>query len=241
MPSAARCRSLRTLRKLCPEHESHTSAAGRSLPQRRPAVLAIMRAPQASARTDYAGDLCCSLFRTRQTRRRRRRQPAAAHWRPMARVRSAGFDPSKVRVTAGRTARSRKGSATRSRPLAEGCHSRELVAGPSARLRACKVGAMAQPSASRSSPLRAGQTRRRRRRRAAASPGEGPQFASARCATSASCAPWRGCTLRKLRPVLPASSRCLLWQAVCSERTMRRPFRRIPHRNSAPATPKSFT
>ena len=117
MPSAARCRSLRTLRKLRPEHESHASAAGRSLPQRRPAVLANMRAPQASARTDCAGDVCCSLFRTRQTRRRRRRQPAAAPWRPMARVRSAGFDPSKVRVTAGRTVRSRKGSAARSRPL----------------------------------------------------------------------------------------------------------------------------
>ncbi len=53
----------------------------------------------------------------------RDRQPAAVPWRPMAHVRSAGFDPSKVRVTAGRTARSRKGSAARSRPLAEGCNS----------------------------------------------------------------------------------------------------------------------
>ena len=53
MPSAARCRSLRTLRKLRPEHESHASAAGRSLPQRRPAVLANMRAPQASARAKH--------------------------------------------------------------------------------------------------------------------------------------------------------------------------------------------
>ena len=75
------------------------------------------------------------------------------------------------------------------------------VASPSARLRGCKVEAMAQPSAGRSrrfgpdkldvadvggpfSPLRAGQTRRRRRRRAAASPREGPHIAS----------------LRKLRP-----------------------------------------
>ncbi len=240
MPSAARCRSLRALRKLCPEHESHASAAGRSLPQRRPAVLANMRAPQASARTDYAGDLCCSLFRTRQTRRRRRRQPAAAPWRPMAHVRSAGFDPSKVRVTAGRTARSRKGSAARSRPLAEGCFSPKArcCLRSAAGLQGWSDGtAIGEPFIA----LRAGQTRRRRRRRAAASPGEGPQFAAARCATSASCAPWRGCTLRKLRPILPASSRRPLWQAVCSERTMRRPFRRIPHRNSAPATPKSFT
>ena len=33
-----------SLRKLLPEYESHASAAGRSLPQRRPAVLANMRA-----------------------------------------------------------------------------------------------------------------------------------------------------------------------------------------------------
>ncbi len=73
----ARCASARL--RTCKEGETMAQpSAGRSLPQRRPAVLANMRAPQASPLTDYAGDLCRSLLRIRQTRRRRRRRAAAS-------------------------------------------------------------------------------------------------------------------------------------------------------------------
>ncbi len=100
-------------------------------------------------------------------------------------VRSAGFG-TKQGCTASQGSTSQTSAGRSFAPLAEGCNSREFVAGPSARLRAeLDMRALA--------------------RRAAASPREGPQLAQGSCSPFASCGSEHAVRRRSARqPAAPA-------------------------------------